>query len=182
MTTLRNAQEGQNAGMRTQTAVMGVSAVIAVAGAATMAVAWAVGSVGWLLADLPDADNDLLREITLAAIGSAFVILGLVGAVVGRLARATGQTSSGAVVAAGVLAVGSLLVAVAGAGLFAAHAAALAVSPVLDEAELLNVPGSDGRVVLLVALVLGVAALGVLLGASRSPAPVDQEEHVASSQ
>lgn len=168
--------------MRTRTAVMGVSGAIVVAGAATLAVAWAIGSVGWLLADLPDAHNSILGELTLAGIGIVFVVIGMAGAGLGRAAPPTRRASSGAVVVAGVLAVGSLLVAVAGAGQVAAQSAAAAVAPALEETDLLNLPGGDGRVTLLVAVVLGAAALGISLAGSRTPPPVDQQEHVAASR
>lgn len=162
--------------MRTRAAVTGVSAVIAVTGIAVMAVAWAVGNVSWLFADLPEADNDIVRELTLAAIGAVFVVAGLIGAGVGRAARATGRVSAGALAAAGLLAASCLLVAVVGASRVAAQSAAAAVTPALDGADLLNVPSGDGRVVLLVALVLGATAVSSLLAGSRTAAAVEGQE------
>ncbi|NYD87861.1 hypothetical protein [Cellulomonas oligotrophica] len=153
--------------MRTRTAVMGVVAVAVVAGVATLSVAWAVGAVGWTLVELPGADNDILRELTLAALGAAFLGLGVVGVVVGASARGARPVPGAAVGAAWALAAASLLLAVGGAGIVAARSAADQLSPVLATPDLLDPPAADGRVVVLVAVGLAVAALGVPLVASR---------------
>lgn len=168
--------------MRMRTAATTISGVIVVTGVAIMAVAWAVGSVGWLLADLPDADNNILRELTLAGIGILFVAVGLVGVGVGRAMHPTRLVSSAAMVAAGLFTVGSFLVAVVGAGQVAARSAAVAVAPALEEAELLNLPSGDGWVVLLVALVSGCVAFGVVFVGSRTSAQLGRQERLSASQ
>lgn len=156
--------------MDIRSALLGVSAAVAGAGVSLVAVAWATGSVGWLLADLPGADNDLLRELSLAAFGAVFVVVAAVGASVART-RAAREVPTVAAASAGALAVLSFLAAVIGAGRYAAQAAATALAPVVDDPALLNAPGGDGRLIIGVALALAVAALAVPLTArSRQPA------------
>ncbi|WP_421733433.1 hypothetical protein [Cellulomonas sp.] len=134
-----------------------VSAVTAATGAALLAVAWSIGSVGWMLADVPGAANSVLGEAALALFGAGFVIV----AVVGAAARRRGVQRRAGVVAV-LLCVTAMLLAVVGAGRFAAHSAASVLRPVLVDAGSLNTSGSNGVAMLAVALSLAAAALIVL--------------------
>lgn len=134
-----------------------VSAVTAATGVALLAVAWSIGSVGWMLADVPGAENSVLREAVPALFGAGFVGVAVVGVVLWRRG-----TRSGAGVVAVLLCVTAMLLALVGAGRFAAHSAASVLRPVLVDAESLNTSGSNGVAMLAVALCMAGAALVVL--------------------
>ncbi|WP_421741782.1 hypothetical protein [Cellulomonas sp.] len=134
-----------------------VSGVSAAAGIALLAVAWSIGSVGWMLADVPGAENSVLREALLALFGAGFLAV----AVVGMVSWRRGSRGRSSIVAVG-LSAAALLLAVVGAGRFAAHSAASVLRPVLVDADMLNISGSNGVVMLIVALGMASAALVVL--------------------
>lgn len=135
-----------------------VSAVTAATGVAVLAIAQSIGSVGWMLADVPGAANNVLREAALGSFGAGFVIVA-VGAAV---ARRHGVKRRAGVVAV-LLCVAALFLALVGAGRFAAHSAASVLRPVLVDAAALNTSGgSNGVAMLAVALSMAGAALVVL--------------------
>ena len=144
------------------TARSGVLAVCAVTGAtgvALVAIAWVTSAIGWLLVELPDAANDVVPELALALVGAVFLGLAVVGSVV---PRARGALSRTRLVTALVAGSASYFVSVAGAGRFASRAVADVLSPVLDTPEMLRIPESDGRLMVLVGLALAVTSLVVV--------------------
>ena len=158
--------------MDVRSSVVRVSVVIAIAGAAVLAIAWTTGSVEWLLADVPGVDNDVLREFGLGVLGVAFLVVAVVGLVVSRTVGNDGagpRASTGATALSMVLCIVGLLFAVVGAGQFAAQSAAQTLAPALARAEDLHIPGGDGRVVVLVGLALAIASL-LVVARSRSTA------------
>lgn len=139
-------------------------------GLALFAVSSALGAVGWAFAHLPGVDNSvLLREAASALFGVVFVGLAVAGAATVRRRPVAEPARSRYRTAAAVLSAAGFAVAVVGAGRWSAHAAADQLRPVLDHAASLNTTGSNGIVILLVAVALSGAGL-VALTLGRSPA------------
>lgn len=163
--------------MNLREAVVGISALTATTGVALLGIAVTSGSVAWLLAELPGAQNSIVPELVLAGLGCAFLVLALLGLVVGaarsRAADRAVRPRTAAVVTGGVLAVLALVVAVQGAATSTSQAVAVQVASVGPDHALLGELGApvvDGRALVLVALVLAVAAFAVLLVPRPAPA------------
>ncbi|WP_456785856.1 hypothetical protein [Cellulomonas sp. P5_C5] len=138
-------------------------------GLALFAVSAALGAIGWAFVELPGADNNLLREATLALFPVVFVGLSIAGSVTIGRRPVTAPARSMYRTAAVVLSAAGFALAVVGAGRFSAHSTAAQIRPVLDDASWLNTTGSNGIVILLVAVAFSGAGL-VALALGRAPA------------
>lgn len=149
--------------LRSEAVVVG--SLTAAAGVALFAVAWSIGSVGWMLADVPGAANNMLRQAVPALFGAGFLAVARVG--IGL--RRPGTRGWPGVVAVLVSAT-ALLLAMIGAGRFAGHSAAAVLRPVLVDATSLNTEGGSNGVVIM-AVALGLAAASVLVLRVGHPRP-----------
>ncbi|WP_186814871.1 hypothetical protein [Cellulomonas terrae] len=147
-----------------RSAVLAVCAVTGATGVVLLATASTLSAVSWLLVELPGAVNDLLPELGLALLGTVFLGLAVVGALVPRTGGAAGRKRLVTALLTGSV---SLLVSVVGTKRVASREVADILGPVLDHPELLRVPESDGRLLLLVGLVLAVTSLVVVAAPTR---------------
>ena len=140
-----------------------VATIVLMTGVTLAASAWVLGSIGWLLADVPGADNDIVPELLLTGVGGVLVFLGAAGVAAGLATRGRESVSTGRGAAAVVAALVSLVVAVGGAAAVASRAVADILAPVLERPQDLYRPGYDGWAVIAVACGLAVLGLGLLV-------------------
>ena len=133
-------------------------------GLAMFAVSSSLRAVGWAFADLRRCGQQRPpSKVTLALFGVVFVGLSIAGRATIRRRPVADPARSKYRTAAVVLSAMGYAVAVVGAGRYSAHSAADKLRPILgDEAFWLNTTGSNGVVILLVAVAFSGAGLVAL--------------------